>query len=115
MPPNEPAKLPDAPIAEGRTAELYEWGPGQILKLYRPEWSSRVAVHEAHITRLVHASGLLVPAVGDLIEINGRAGLVFERADGPSLWDVSRRRPWMLVGAAPRLLATLHASLHRVT
>lgn len=103
------------PIDYGRTAEIYPWGTGKVLKLYRLGWGVAEAAHEARIARALQMSGLPVPAVGDCIEVDGRAGLIFERVDGPSLWEPSLRKPWTLFWAVPRLLADLHASVHRVT
>ncbi len=31
------------PIALGRTAEVYAWADGQVLKLFRPGWGKQAA------------------------------------------------------------------------
>jgi len=99
------------PIALGRTAEIYAWGEGHVLKLFL-EWVSPGAVkYEARIARLVHGAGLPVPAAGEVIEVEGRLGLVYERVDGPTMLGVIQRRPWTLIRQA-RLLARLHADMH---
>src|SRR5512140_633291 len=103
--------MADNPIGIGRTAEIFDWRSGQVLKLYRdgcrPEWVEQ----EARLTRAVFAAGLPVPAVLDVIEKDGRRGIVFERITGPSLLADFSTRPWHLIRAA-RLLADLHAALH---
>ena len=63
-------------IAEGRQAEIYRWGETQVVKLYRNAVSLDVAEYEASITRAVHATGLPVPAVGEIVEVDDRVGLV---------------------------------------
>lgn len=60
-----------APIALGFTAEIYAWKDGQVLKLYKSEISRDTVEYEARLTRTVHATGLPVPAVGEIIEIDG--------------------------------------------
>ena len=45
-------------LAEGRMAEVYEWGDGWVLKLMRAEWNQReIAEFEANKTCLAHATG----------------------------------------------------------
>ncbi len=99
------------PIAVGRTAEIYEWEGDQILKLFQDWVSARSVDQEARNARAVHAAGLPVPAVGEVIEINGRLGLIYERVDGPSMEDTITARLWTLPRSA-RLVAELHSDMH---
>jgi len=101
----------EKPFAVGATAEIYAWENGQILKLFR-EWVSADAVQtEARTARLVHASGAPVPAVGEIVEFDGRMGLLYERIDGRSMLAALTAQPWRLVHFA-RQLAGLQADLH---
>ena len=62
------------PLARGRTADVYAWGDGWVLKLFQ-SWMDRPTIEqEARITRLVRASGLPVPVVGEIVEVDGRGG-----------------------------------------
>jgi len=99
------------PIARGRTAEIYAWGDGQILKLFNAGWHPGWVDYEARVARAVYETGAPVPAVGDVIELEGRLGLVYGRVEGPSLLRRIQARPWTFP-AAGRLLAELHAALH---
>jgi len=101
------------PIAEGRTAEIYAWGEGRVLKLYRPEFPPVLAEREALLGAALQAAGLPVPALGERVEVAGRQGLVFERVDGPDLLDALARRPWLAWRYA-RQLADLHLAVHAV-
>ncbi|MGD8793180.1 MAG: phosphotransferase [Anaerolineae bacterium] len=99
------------PIARGRTAEIYAWGEGQILKLFH-DWFDEAAIdYESRLARAVHRTGLPVPAVGEIIEFEGRRGLIYERVDGPTMLAQLVSRPWRLAGSA-RCLAQLHAEMH---
>lgn len=99
------------PIALGRTAEIYAWEESQVLKLFQDWFSADDVEYEAQIARAVHTSGLPVPAVGEVVEINGRLGLIYERVVGPSMPEYLETKPWMLLRAA-RVLAELHADMH---
>jgi len=82
------------PIAQGLTAEVYVWDETRILKLFREGRSPEQVAREAHIARMVHSAGLPVPAVGEIVEVDGRRGLIYERVDGLSMTDSISRRPW---------------------
>jgi Ser/Thr protein kinase RdoA (MazF antagonist) len=104
---------PGQPIAYGRTAEIYAWGDDQVLKLFYDWVPERSVRREAHIARAVHAAGLPVPGVGEIVEIDDRLGLAYERVEGIPMGDVMVSRPWRLVRLARRL-AELHAEMHAV-
>jgi uncharacterized protein (TIGR02172 family) len=99
------------PIAQGLTAEVYVWDETRILKLFREGRSPEQVAREAHIARMVHAAGLPVPAVGEIVEVDGRRGLIYERVDGLSMTDSISRRPWTASRSARRW-AELHADMH---
>ena len=101
----------DAPIARGFTAEIYAWKEGWILKLFNQGISRAAVEHEANKTRIVHATGLPVPAVGEIIEIEGRFGMELERVDGISMLDALTQSPWKYPALA-RQLAELHVEMH---
>jgi uncharacterized protein (TIGR02172 family) len=100
------------PIALGFTAEIYAWKDGQVLKLFNRGISRRAAETEANITRIVHATGLPVPAVGEIIEIDSRFGLEYERVDGTTMLQAITEKPWKFPIFA-RQLAELQADMHK--
>jgi aminoglycoside phosphotransferase (APT) family kinase protein len=107
------------PIAVGRTAEVYPWDDGRVLKLYR-EGSSRDYVRrEWRVSHAAHRAGLPAPMVHDseaedgLFEVDGRLGVLYEWIDGPTMLRDLGSRPWMLV-AHSKALAALHAQIHSV-
>jgi len=104
--------LLSAPIAQGRTAEIYVWDDRHILKLYRdwcpPDWVD----YEARIARAIYESGIPSPAAGEIIEVNGRRGLIYERLDGVSMLQDLNARPWMLLKHA-RSLAELQVKINQ--
>jgi Ser/Thr protein kinase RdoA (MazF antagonist) len=99
------------PIARGLTAEVFVWDETRILKLFRDGRSPDQVEYEARIARVVHSAGLPVPAVGEIVEVNGRRGLLYERVDGLSMIDSMGQKLWTLSPSA-RLGAELHADMH---
>jgi uncharacterized protein (TIGR02172 family) len=75
-------------IAEGRTAEVYAWGDHEVLKLYHGWWPLQNIEYEIRICRAVHDASISSPAVGDLIQLEGRYGLIYERIDGSSMQSI---------------------------
>lgn len=100
------------PIAQGRTAEIFLWDEQHVLKLYRdwcpPDWVD----YEAGIARAIYEAGIPSPAAGEIIEINGRRGLIYERLEGISMLQDMNARPWTLWKHA-RSLAELQVKIHR--
>lgn len=103
---------PESRLALGRTAEIYAWEDEQVLKLFRPGWPAEDAEYEAGISRRIHQVGLPVAAVGDVITVDGRRGIVFQRLTGESMLDALSARPWAVRRYA-KILAELHLALHR--
>jgi len=99
-------------VGRGFCADVYAWGAGRVLKLFHGPAARPRADREFAATRAVHAAGLPVPATYELIEVEGRPGIVFERIEGVSLFGHTQARPWRLF-AAIRLAAELHAEVHR--
>lgn len=106
-------QLPNKPMSLGRTSEIYAWGSGKVLKLFYDWFPAGDVEYESTIARAVHSSGIRVPEVGDIVEVNGRIGLEYERINGESMLDEMRAKPWML-GKYTRLLANQHAEIHAV-
>jgi uncharacterized protein (TIGR02172 family) len=101
------------PIGYGRTAEIYAWQQGQVLKLFYDWFELENIEKEARITRAVHASGLPAPAVGEIIRVNERYGLLYQRVYGDSMFKMCQHRPWNVcryVQRTAELQITLHAS-----
>ncbi|HEY9076257.1 MAG TPA: aminoglycoside phosphotransferase family protein [Anaerolineaceae bacterium] len=99
------------PIAAGRTAEVYAWEEGKILKLYFEWFPLRGVEYEAQMARAVCASGVPAPAAGEIVQVNGRSGLVYQRVDGETMSKTLQRRPWKLLAFARRM-AEIHAQMH---
>ena len=95
------------------TGNLYAWGKGQILKLYGDDVPEGWVEHLGRVERALHQAGLPVPAVGEIVEIEGQQGQVYERIEGGSMAEA------LADGIDPdriaqlgRVFAEVHAEIH---
>jgi len=98
-------------VGIGRTAEVFAFGEGRVVKLLRPGFPDRLAEDEARVARAVAAVYPEAPACDGLVRIKGRLGVVLERLDGPSMETRARAGLWE-VDRLARQLAALHAEMH---
>jgi Ser/Thr protein kinase RdoA (MazF antagonist) len=99
------------PFARGRTADVYAWDEDTVLKLFHNWFSLEDIEYELKIARAVHTSGVKSPVVRELIQVDGRNGLVYERVSGEPMLTMFQRKPWMVFSHA-HTLAKLHAQMH---
>jgi len=98
-------------IGTGRTTEIFAWGDDKILKLFLDWCPLSWIKKEERLSRVIYESGLPVPAVEGIIEVDGRRGIIFERVEGGSMLDeMGLKRNEVLRYA--EILAELHASIH---
>src|SRR5262245_24607431 len=96
-------------LAQGRDADIVEYGPGRVLRRSRKERSIEA---EARIMQYVAEHGYPVPAIYDVLD-DGKA-IVMERVDGPLMLDAALKPPWRLPGALTTL-ADLHDQLAAIS
>ena len=99
------------PIAVGRTAEVYNWEPGWVLKLYFDRFDPGIADFEHRIATAISTAGISAPAVGDIVCVNGRMGLLYEYCEGDSMDDDLQRHFFHGPSHARKWL-NLHAEMH---
>ncbi len=71
-------------LAEGRTAEVFAYGEGRVLKLDRPGWTGLAPFEGDLLARLAEA-GLPVARPHGVVTVEGRSGIVLDRVDGVTL------------------------------
>lgn len=76
-----------AKLAEGACAEVYVWGDdgSRIVKLAKPNTNRFALERELRLCGIAAGLGLPVPQPHELIEIDGRPGIVVDRATGQSI------------------------------
>lgn len=98
-------------IGRGRTADVFAWGAGQAIKLYRRDWPAANIAYEAKIGNIVHGLGAPAPAVGGIVQVAGRTGLLYERIEGSSIEAALLAQPGQVMRLA-RLFARVHHAIH---
>jgi aminoglycoside phosphotransferase (APT) family kinase protein len=98
----EPGRL----LASGRDGDIYEFGPGLVLRRAR---NGRVIEREAQTIAYAREHGYPVPEIHDVR--SGGTEIVMERVEGPMMMDAMLKKPW-LMGHFARALADLHDRLH---
>ena len=100
-------------IGKGMTSEVYEWGQDKVLKLYFDNFSKDDRIkYEADIGCKVYQAGIPSPAVFDIIALDGRKGLVFQRIFGNTILNQLSVEPWKLFYYSTKL-ANLHFRIHK--
>ena len=74
-------------VGVGNTAEVFDFGEGKVCKLFRKGYPKEAVEREFRNATEVHRQGLPVPKVFELVESEGRTGIVYEKIDGKSMLE----------------------------
>jgi aminoglycoside phosphotransferase (APT) family kinase protein len=97
-------------LGAGREADVHAWGDDAVVKLYR----SGLLGHRAEAMALAELDGRgIAPKLVDIVEYDGRTGLLLERLSGSDMLSLLQRQPWRVLGLA-RTLAGTHLAIHEV-
>lgn len=99
-------------IGQGNTAEVFAWGDKEILKLFRKEFPWEGIEKEYHISKVINDKGLPAPKVMQIIELEGRRGITYERLNGISMLDLISKKPFSAIKFAKNL-ANIHYQIHQ--
>ncbi|RPA58517.1 aminoglycoside phosphotransferase family protein [Gordonia oryzae] len=107
--------VPGPPIATGRTAVIYEWIPGQVLKVFTDVLGTEAASLEVRNSEQAFELGITPIRCHGVVALeDGRIGVAFDRLHGAALTTVAERRPYLIPSVARRL-AHVHAFIHSTT
>jgi aminoglycoside phosphotransferase (APT) family kinase protein len=104
----EAARTPGPLIASGRSADIFDYGDGKVLRRLRD--GRTVAAHEPIVMRALRAAGYPVPEVYEV----GGGDMVLERVAGIDMVKDIERRPWR-ARRHGSTLADLHNRLSAIT
>lgn len=99
-------------ISEGRTAEVFAQDQEKIVKLYRDGFPVEAVNYEFEVNRIVAILGIPAPRAYDLVEVDHKKGIVFERVEGSTLLHRSVQYPNKLSQLA-QAFADLHYRIHQ--
>lgn len=95
-------------LAAGRDSDIFEYGPGRVLRRSR---EGRSMTEEARVMEYVSSLGFPVPAVVEVSEDG--LDMVLERIKGVDMVAFMERHPWG-IRRQGRVLADLHRRLHEL-
>ena len=101
-------------MGKGRTAEVYEWGKDQVLKLFYEDTPKAVVDYEAGVGRLVSEALPVAPAVHGTVQMDHRYGILDDRVKGKSLSYHLVTNPEQGENYAKKM-AELHWRIHQAT
>lgn len=100
-----------APIAIGRSAEIFSWDEGRVLKLFFREVSGADIETEYANTREANAIGACSMICHGKVKVEGRTGIILDRVDGISMTRLPEKNP-LIYFTVSGTLAKLHVRLH---
>jgi aminoglycoside phosphotransferase (APT) family kinase protein len=80
-------------VARGSRSLVHAYGRGAVIKVPKPSTPDSWIRSEAEYVEAVRAVGAPAPSLLGIELVFGRAASVWERVDGPSLWEQVVQRP----------------------
>jgi phosphotransferase family enzyme len=80
-------------VARGSRSSVHAYGRGAVVKVPKPATPDSWILAEADYVEAVRAAGAPAPALLGIEQVFGRPASVWERVDGPSLWQQVVDRP----------------------
>ena len=74
-------------VARGSRSLVHAYGRGAVIKVPKPSTPDSWIHSEAHYVEAVRAVGAPAPSLLGIEQVFGRPASVWERVDGPSLWE----------------------------
>lgn len=100
-------------VATGRTSKVFRYGRDSVVKVLRVGVPDNWAALEASLTAAVKERGVPAAEVRDMVMVDGRPGIVFQRIDGPSMWQLMLDQPDRVV-ALTEELAQVHRHIQQI-
>jgi uncharacterized protein (TIGR02172 family) len=100
-------------IGFGKSSEIFEIENNRVHKLYFNVTPYDDIIAEYEATRKINNLGLPSAICYDLIQHNGRYGIVLDKINGVTMMKYMRKYPMVTMEQAKKL-AQLHASIHTI-
>ncbi len=99
-------------IGQGNTAEIYRLDDNKILKLFRIGLYKGIIEREYKNGIIIQNILECVPKVYEMVEINGRYGIIYEEIQGKDLLKIMISSLWK-INYYSKKLAHYHVSIHK--
>lgn len=100
-------------LGEGAEAEVFALDEARVLRIMRAQGQGPRVEQEALALASAAAAGIRVPRVFERFEVDGRAGVVMERLEGPDYLSRIGMKPWSVFSVG-RVTGELHARINAV-
>lgn len=80
-------------IAKGNTAEIFEYGEDKVLKLFKPGYPVEQIQREFNNTVIMNRICVHTPKAFEIVEQEGRYGIVFQKVLGTDLFSEYLKNP----------------------
>ncbi len=94
-------------IGLGNTATVYEWEEGKVLKLFYQGYPKEAVERELHNAKAIINMDFSKPKAYEIIFLEKRMGIIYDRVDGESLLD------WVMRTGEVQECAVYMANLHK--
>lgn len=94
-------------VGVGNTATVYKWGDNKVLKLFNLGYPEEAILKEFKNAQAIGNKNFSKPKVHQIVNINKRTGIVYEKVCGESLEE------WVLRTGDLEKCATIMADLHK--
>ena len=94
-------------IGVGNTATVYEWEEGKVLKLFYEGYPKESVEREFHNAKAIRNMDFAKPKTYEIIFLEERMGIIYDRAEGESLSD------WVMRTGDVQKCAVYMAKLHK--
>lgn len=80
-------------LATGNTAEVFDFGDGKVCKLFKTGYPLEYIQMEFNNTVIMNKSPILTPKVYEIVERDGRYGIIFQKILGEDLYSEFFKNP----------------------
>lgn len=98
-------------IGRGRTADIYDYEEGKILKLFHSDFSKTAIDEEYEYSQFIYSLGIKTPKPYGKIEKDDRLGIIFQKITGGTMLQLLVSHPEDRLKYA-QALAQLHFHIH---
>lgn len=90
-------------LAKGNTAEVFDCGDGNVCKLFWKDYPVEAIQREFSNAKVINGTSLKTPKALELVEIDGRKGIIYQKIEGKSLLKEIFEQPEL----APKVLGEM--------
>jgi aminoglycoside phosphotransferase (APT) family kinase protein len=107
-------RRPGELLGAGREAEIYAWEEGWVLRLaHRGDQRDAVERERLALEAAARAGAPVPQPRGEVVDVDGRPGLVIERLGGRDMLQTLEKKPWRVLTVA-RASAAAHRAIHAI-